>query len=314
MDLSFLKKYIIFAICSAIVLALMLVAAFKLASSARTFDGEKQALKGAIARLQQLHSRNPYPSLQNVQMESENVNNLLQVYSALSDMLRKGQIDEENMEAADFMPLLEKTLRIMRTQLEGARIILPANFAFGFDQYAGGQLPVPDDIPRLVQQLRIVESFCSILAEAGISELSMISREVFEAGATAPARSTRTGRRGEPVAPSTATSGREPLPDMPYSTQSFKLVFRTREHALFNVLNRLAADPMFITLNSADVASKGQDVRARTTSRPVVRQETVAPASLEATPRDQRVILRKEDLEVSLEVEVYHFQGTVALR
>ncbi len=311
--MSFLKKYLFFTIFIAMVIALMLVAAFKLASSAKTFKGEKRELQGAIARLQQLHSRNPYPSAENVRKESENVDDLLQVYSSLTDLLRRDQVDEEVMEAPDFMPLLEKTLRSMRAKLDGARISVPANFAFGFDLYAGGQLPVSDDIPRLVQQLRIIELLCGVLADSGIADLSMITREVFETTDATP-KTGRAGRRGATEAPTVITSA-DGAPEMPYSTQLFKLVFKTREHAFFSVLNRLASSPMFMAVTSASIASKGQDIKAQMVSRPVVRQEPGAPAvSLEDLPRDQRVILRKEDLEVTLEVEVYHFPTVMAFR
>jgi hypothetical protein len=312
--LSFVKKHIIFVISGAIAVVLLLMAILHLASSAKSFKKEKNSLKGAVARLQQLHSRNPYPSVENVKKEEENVANLLQAYSSLSDNLRRGQVEEEKMEAADFMPLLEKTLRNIRSRFDDARVGVPANFTFGFDKYAGGQLPDPEDIPRLVQQLRIVEALCNILAFSGISDLSSISRDVFETGgeSSAPARTGRAARRSEEPAPSAGPAAQKGMEDVPYSTQSFNFVFKAREHALFGVLNQLASDKMFIVVRSITISNKGESVQPRTPSKPLIQSDQPSQTVAELLPRDQRVILRKEDLEVLLDLDIYHFQSAMA--
>ncbi len=306
--MNFVKKHLVFIVLIAVASAVVVASAVNLTSSAARFRAEKARLLGAMNRWRQLHEREAYPSQENVLRESQNVEMLLQAYSALSDALKRGQVEEEKMEAPDFMSLLENTLRRMRGRMENARVIIAQDFAFGFDKYAGGQMPVPADIPRLVQQLRIVERLCDILADSGITDLVSISREVFESVETVP-RAARSGRRGESV---------ETLPVQPeadkdrlaYSTQSFTINARAREHAVFEVLNRLARDPMFNVVTSVGMISGDQDIKTRTVSRPVAtRLPDAAGTSFETSTREQRIVVGKEELELSLVLDVYHFMS-----
>lgn len=306
--MRFVKKNLAFVVFSVVAAALTAAAVYILAVSAREFEGEKRALGLAMNRWQQLHGRNPHPSMENVHRETENVEKLIQFHSALNEMLRRGQIEERDMEAAEFMTLLETALERMRSTLDAARVAFPRNYAFTFDRYAAGELPAPAGIPRLTQQLEIVETLCDILSNAGISMLLSISREVLETPEAAP-RTGRTGRAGRPEQPGAAFPSRDPAAgDTPYTTQWFKVDFRAREHAALDVLNRLAGHSMFIVVRSVEMASAGGQ------AGPVARRMPGTEAAADAVSREQRAITGKEEMEVSLELEIYHFPSPAALR
>ena len=312
-NISLLKKYPVLLISAAIILVLLIVSSMRLFSSMRYYSKEKHGLQAALNRLQQLYHRDPYPLIENAEVESENFDKLLDVYNALNESLSAGQVEAQRMEAADFMPLLENTLRSMKNQMEKARIIFPSEFAFGFEKYAGGQLPAPDDISRLVQQLKIIEKLCQVLNEAGVTELISISRKEFETGARVPG-ATRRRRREAPVLP--VQKNRQFAKDQPYEIQHFTIAFRASEHSAFDVLNRLARCPMFNVVTYVQMANTKQSPGERITAVPLPQRKAVSGVSRTAEPesRGRHVVLGKEDLEVKLEVDVYYFVPFIAFQ
>src|ERR1035437_3051592 len=180
MNLAFIKKHPVFALCLGVTVLLLIGAGAGLFLSERLYARQTLALDAVTTSLQQLYRRDPFPAKANVRTEAENLKDVIDRYNELNELLRTGQVDLHPMEAADFMQFLEKSLRKLRDRLQNARIKFPEKYAFGFDKYAGGQLPASGDIPRLVQQLKIIEAFCDILQKAAIVELVAIERDSFD--------------------------------------------------------------------------------------------------------------------------------------
>jgi len=303
MNISLLKKYPVLSVSVAISLVLLIAMGVKLVSLTKAYYTENHALRAAMGRLQQLYHRNPYPSEENIEIESENYDKLLEAYKALNEKLSTGKIDPQQMEAADFMPLLENTLRRIRNCLDSTGIIFPPDYDFSFEKYATGQLPTHDDIPRLVQQLKIIEKLCELLSEANITELISVSREEFEAAAAVIP-----GRRGRAAAQS---ENKKAQPEMkkPYDSQHFTIVFRATESTAMDVLNRLAKDLMFSIVTYVEMKNMEHPTGKELTSvLPLKKKATPAtPGRGDEEHGERQIIIGKEKLEVKIELDVYRF-------
>ncbi|MBI3987058.1 MAG: hypothetical protein HY343_09070 [Lentisphaerae bacterium] len=295
-----LKKYKGLLIAGGVVLVLLAVAGFLLYSSMSRYAQGKTDLQAEMQKLSQLNNREPFPSQTNIAQVTTNLLIQAGVLKEMNEQLREGQVEPQQMESAEFGLLLENGLRAIRASFATNGIILPQRMSFGFDRYAGGQPPRDLDIPRLVQQLRIIDNLCKILVAAGIAELQVISREEFEtmAGAAPP-------RPGQPPsADKVGTIG----PNELYGKMRFKLVFRAKESAVLEVLNALAAHEMFTVITVLEKANQKQGLRD------VAFSPAVAPAAPPggaaaggAIPREQRVVIGREEVDVKMEVDVYRF-------
>lgn len=312
MNLAFIKKHPVFTLCLAVTVLLLIGAGAGLFVSARMYSRKALALDAVTTRLQQLYRRDPFPVAANVNREAENLKDVIDRYNELNELLRNGQINLQPMEAADFMQFLEKSMRKLRDRLKNARIKFPEKYAFGFDKYAGGQLPASGDIPRLVQQLKIIEALCDIIEEAGIAELVAIERENFEQARGASASG---GRRGA-ASPEAAVSSDG---DQLMSSQHVNISVKARENAVINMLNLLASRPMFMVVTRVEMTNPLQESNSGgPASAPAVAARTPgapgAPGTPELAARERQVILGREELDVKLGLDVYQFAPSLVFK
>lgn len=290
MNLALLKKYLVLEICGVVILAALAVIGVKLVAAIRQYAVETGDLQAVVDRKQQLDRREPwYPSKENVEQEAENYKDILDSYNELNERLRARQIEPQTMQPADFMPLLENTLWRLRNQMAGARVAYPQKFTFSFERYAGGKLPAADDIPRLVQQLKIIEALCQALGKVGIAELVSISREEFEVA-------------GRPESAAPRPNG-QPWEKALYTTQHFKLSVKAAEASVFDLLNLLARLPLFTVVTSVEMANVKPTLRE---GRGAVTEESVS--------RERSIMLGKEMVELKLEMDVYQFAPSLDFR
>ncbi len=293
-------------LASAAVLLLLLAAAvWRLAVAVGEFNAAKRNLQAASARLAQLNNRDPFPSEDNVVLAKENYHELLDAYNELNDRLREGQVLPRPMGDSDFIPLLENTLRRLRAGFTANRVALPSEFTFGFARYAGGQMPASRDIPRLVQQLQIMESLCEAVMQSRMAELLDLSREEFEdAGAADDAAGGRRGRGAPPpAAPEDTAAGGDD--GSLFRSQQFTMTLRGSEPAVMEFLNKVSALPMFTVVTSVELKN----------SRPGLQGQSAAPAggkekpaaTAPADPRERPVVIGREDIEARIVMDVYQF-------
>lgn len=308
MNLAFIKKRPVFALCLGVTVLLLIGAGTGLFLSERLYARQALALDAVTARLQQLYRRDPFPAAPNVHKEAENLKDVIDQYNELNEFLRTGQVNLQPMEAADFMQFLEKSLRKLRDRLQNARIKFPEKYAFGFDKYDAGQLPASGDIPRLVQQLKIIEALCDILQEADIAELVAIERDHFEQAARGADASG--GRRGAPSPEAAASS---PGGDKLVSSQHFKISVKARENTVIEMLNLLASRPMFMVVTRVEMTNPRQQYSAGgPVSAPAVAAR--APGTPEPAARERQVILGREKLDVKLGLDVCQFAPSLSFK
>lgn len=305
--LAWIKRYPAFSGAVAAVLVVLLAVGGRLFFVVKTYQKEKRELAAAKDNLDQLYHRPVFPSLANIAREREKLADLMDACNEINLALSAGQVPPQVMEAAHFWGLLEDVLPRIREWLRTARVIFPKEYAFGFEKYAGGQMPASANIPRLVQQLRMTEQLCAVMAEAGLSELLSFSRDEFEAAA-APAPA---GRQRPPAAGPEGPQLDQEL----YSSQHFKMAFRAPERTALDLMNRLARLPLFTVVTWVEI----HNTRLETTlgsPAPLAgeKAKTAATNRLEELARDKRIVFGREEVEVRLEMDVYNFSPAIDFR
>lgn len=260
-------------------------------------------LDRAEKRLQQLFAGKPFPSTQNVERVKANIKELSHQYIELIARMREGQINEEpeRKSPTAFMQLLGKKRQELQEKADSADNVVPPNFQFGFERYfvSGAASPAPDDVPKLSQQLGIIEKLCNkVFIKRGI-KLDKVEREEIE--------QTGHSRYRRVVAQESEL----------YRKLQFEFVIRLKESLLKQILQELAQLNMFVVVHSLTIEKQSPDVREIEIPKPTT--EPGAPSlssdgdSKVYPRRDQRVVCGPE-LEVPMRVElgltVYIFGGT----
>jgi hypothetical protein len=288
-------------------------------------------LQGSEARLQerravfaQFFDKNPFPSPENVAREKENVRKLNGLYEALLADLSKEQILPAGLSPSTFMGVLGEKRNKLAAEAKASGTGLAADFGFGFEKYLekGSNLPAPEHVPRLTQQLMIVEHLCAILCSERIRELSVLKREEFEgavvgAGAPPPTvlRRLNSAARSADEMSRIARAGVMGSNDL-YTAFHFTLAFKAGEKSLVSILNRVASGGMFIIVRKIDVTKDLPDVNeASVASAPgpaeaakVAGARAVGPRELSRQARMACGIGREVALNVVMELEAYRFR------
>ena len=263
--------------------------------------------KGALERL---YGRKPFPSAENLKLERANILAIQQELAGLQAAMGAGQVEPVGQSPAKFVTQFWETRKSLLGRA-GSMAKVDKNFDFGFGRHMKGDLPASQDVPRLTQQLKIVEALCNILFTGGITALTGISRQEFEVdAANAPAK-TMMGRRDAGMESKNnldVNAGLIPA-GMLYGRWHFVFQFSSREGAVMNVLNGLANSPMFVVVTRFDV--KGDEslfARKENEAAKTVAPEDATAAKDAVKTRDYRVVCgRDAQLNVTLELDVYQF-------
>lgn len=250
------------SVCAVGAIAL-LVAGYVLFRGISRFGQAREDLGAAQSTLEGFYREPVFPSAKNVQQEQSNKQELERWYHALAAELRKGNVVSNERSPSAFKTVyLEKTLERLSDAAQSAGTELPTGFGFGFERYAGTPtLPRPDDVPRLMEQLVLVNRVCRILFANRVKALTAVGRATFEdqpigapavaAPAPAPApgrRASPRGGRAQPAATPTKVVSQDPgvvSQGALFGKYRFVIEFSAKESALIGVLNALVASPSF---------------------------------------------------------------------
>lgn len=283
-------------------------------------------LEAKWADLDRLYHRNPFPSDLNLKVEQKNLDVINDEMRGLLTAMGQGQIESVNQSPPKFMAQFWETRTELKAQARSTGVALTGgdDFDFGFSRHMAGNLPAPQDVPRLTQQLRIVQALCGVLYNARITELKGVGREEFEvdaAGGPTSRAAPAAGRRNQGAQASLnmtrVNAGLIPEGRL-FGKWRFVLVFSARESALLNVLNGLARSPVFAVVTRVEVIGddklfqKQADPNARRDKRAgdaVVKGPSISKEGLSNVPRDQRVVCGQNvaPLVVRLDLDVLQF-------
>lgn len=289
------KKQIITISSCAVGGILFLGAGFMLYRSLVRYQEQDEKLTQLQRQLDQIYAADVFPSDENIEQIRQNTEQVDRWFNLLAETMAEGNINHDERSPSRFVGLLDRVRGRLSEQATEKNIELALTetgaFAFGFERYTNtGRLPTPDDVPRLVDQLMIVNRLGRIVFGSNIDRLLLIEREVFEDAAqqVAPVQPEPT-RRGNRRRPSNREKARpEPAQRVPgvmsegdwYATYRFSLEFEARESSLKAILNQFAVSKMYIVINSMELEKDIPDLL------PAPRQAEQAPAAAAPVAND----------------------------
>ena len=249
------------------VLGLLVFGSLRLMRSFTVSREARELRDAAFSRLDKLYQADPFPDAGNAARMNGNVQSLEQMRAALTNALALRDVLRPDQSPSRFIQELQTALRD-RLQarapiVEGSRVI-PDNFAFGFERYVAANAPMPaePDVPRLAQQLVMVENLVNEVYAAQVNALRGIERELFDEPDAGTSEEARGGGRS-PRAKEGAGTGTDL-----YRAQRFRLVVEGRQSTIGDLLNRLAAMPMFVIVRDVELRKKGDDLRPPASGAP----------------------------------------------
>ena len=299
------KPSLMFMICAAVAAVLIIGSSVLVVLSFQKLETTDRKLKAREQELAGIYRLDPFPSKANVIREKRNDNELTRWYSNLVAQASEGQLDLREQRPSRFMELLGTAQRRLLTNAQD-RVEIPDNFAFGFERYfsEGSRLPEPAHVPRLTQQLVIIDRLCRILFAEGVDGITAVTRDVFEGGARTENRRRRTT--------AVSSDAGELKPGALYAKLSFTLQFDATELTTMGVLNRLSRDRLFIVPTSLLFSKTADDVRLY--ALPVSEPSAEAPdivAPKEELSRQERMVCGlplETPMHVTMKLDVYRFR------
>jgi hypothetical protein len=327
------RQHIVAIVIGSVLLVMFLVMGFFLYRKVAEYRQTSASLGRGLDRQKQLFGREPFPSPENIERENANLARIQEEFNKLLDLLSASQVEPVDQKPAAFSTQFWKVRDELLAQARDRKIAVPAEFAFGFQRHMGGDLAPYLDVPRLTQQLIIVQELCKVLYEAKIDELKAVIREEFEgeivvgteAGESPVVPSGRRGARSSTPAPTIAENpvvketGLIPEGEL-FGKMHFVFRFSARESVVFDILNKLARHPLLIVVTRVDlVGDEAGGARPAVPAGPVEaipasaesagQSVTPPPSSPDLMDRDQRIRYGRESkLSVVLEMDVYRFR------
>ena len=202
--------------------------------------------------------------------------------------------------------------------------VVDPDMQFGFETYSarqGGFLPKPDQVPRLLRQLRLVDKLVRILYAAGINHLDAVGRVQFDgAGGGEGGSRPRERQRDRSRDRSRASGGAAPksiaVPApafeknaaVPMSCERFGFVFSTRQDGLLAVLDAIAAMQPFAMVSDLSFAKTGDDVLPPPSESEAERLPETPGILEKPAPRTARLVsgpLFETPVQVTMFVDVF---------
>jgi hypothetical protein len=299
----------------AVVAALFLASALALYRGIRRWSETSRGLEKRKREFAGYYAQDPFPSGQNTQREKENVETLNRWFGELLAAVRAGQIESTDHRPSAFVNLLGEKQGYL--EASGTDIV-PKKFSFAFDAYfaPAPPLPSPEHVPRLIEQLLIIEKLCLVLFREEVIAIKGIRRDEIErlgaaAGSGATFRYTGAGDVGTDASdPNAGVIGKDAL----FTKYRFTVEFVAREKTVWNVLNRLASHDLFVVVTSLRFTKSGRDVTLpempRGEAGAAEGAASRAPGK-EGIPPEQRVVSgpdRESPLQVEMRLDVYKFR------
>ena len=295
------SKNIVVVVVSVIVVLLLLGAAAMLVVGGYRLRDSRKKLTTLKDEWKQFYQQEPFPSRENVLKVKEDNKVIDQWFDELTKALRQDQVlPGKNKSAALFKDLLVDTRNKMVALAAEKKVTMPDKFAFGFSRYlASGELPAPENVPYLAQQLLIIESLYRLFLDADIKELTSVQREEFDAPNAAENEAKLHAQEGAPGMPpgsrAEATKPGVVEGDALYGKLHFVFEFKAGERAVWDVLSRLANQGMIVVVTSVRIDSAG--LAAVKAALPTVGEkaaEAAEEAPAKGPPRPQGLQARLE--------------------
>ena len=251
--MGFIKKNLIFTIIMAVcILAFAAGLYFAFAESGK-IDQKKQKITSAESQLKSMRFADPAPTPENVEASAKNVAELKAGLWKIREDLERGARITTSTDGIGVMAGIQQFIssyqREAATQTdkdgEPFEIIVPDDFAFGFEQYLDEATMLDDDelIPVLDKQRQILSYLLNKLYEAEPESIVSVEREVLEQKAEGSSSA-----NGFAIHPAITAK----VPGA-INTLAFRLAFTGYTDSLRRLLNDLAKFDLPIVVRSIEV-------------------------------------------------------------
>lgn len=303
-----------------------------------TYSTKKADWETATASLNRLEIQKLYPNAANAREKEAKVTAYANEVNLLRDALLLPSVQQpvKPISETEFQAKLKERVTAVKRAAAAADILLPSEFALGFEDYTGSLPRSPEVAADLSLHLDVLEKLTSVLIDSGVRSIDSFIRlplpnEKADPVPTGPAASSTTPRGGAKKKPLiTEAAAAEPVLDR-YTTKIMLTTDQAPFQAVLNTLSDPAKTPHFLVVrllrveneqsesplkeevrsqtrnletSSVDAASAvsalSEDPNAATTGKTIV-----PPAPL---PVDAVTIMGNEMLKVYLEVDYIRFR------
>ena len=296
----------------------LLVEMVLLAWSGSALRRERRILEANHQRLVELHTRNPFPSMENVKRLQGDLDRFKAQVDELISELARDPFPRRSLDAADFSSRAQTMIERFRRRAERVGVEISPTLEAGFAYYTrGGAIPEARHVPRLSRQLHSVRRVVEVLLRSEVDSINAISRKEFETrtvSATPVERrrsrrvAVRAGAMNTPLSGGGNTYGF-------FSIERIGVSFTANEEIVWKVLDSFASAAHFMVVAEFSHASEttilsfnpeaiksgvSDDETMRYLSEGILVGKT-------ALSRPERIIAGRETVRVDLLVDVYDF-------
>ena len=251
--MGFIKKNLIFTIIIAVCILAFAAGVYMVFDESGKIGQKKQKINAAESQLKSMRFADPAPTQENVEVSAKNVAELEAGLRKIRKDLGRGARITTSADGIGVMAGIQQFIsRYQREAVthtdkdgESVEIIVPVDFAFGFEQYLDEATMLDDEelIPVLDKQRQILSYLLDKLYEAEPESIISVEREVLELKAEDSGSA-----KGFAIHP--AITARVPGA---INTLAFRLAFTGYTDSLRRLLNDLAKFDLPIVVRSIEV-------------------------------------------------------------
>lgn len=251
--MGFIKKNLIFTVILAICILAFATGVYLAFAESGKIHQTANVKDNAESQLQSMLLADPAPTLENVEASAENVAELKAGLRKIREDLERGARITTSADGTVVMPRIQQFIsKFQRKALtqtgndgEPVEIIVPGDFAFGFEQYLDEATMLDDEelIPVLDKQRQILSYLLTKLYESEPKSIVSVEREVLELKAQGSSSA-----EGFAIQPAITAK----VPGA-INTLAFRLAFTGYTNSLRRLLNDLAKFDFPIVVRSIEV-------------------------------------------------------------
>lgn len=298
--------------------------------------------KSAMNRLRSKYQNsNPFPTEENVGRIADKARDADGRVRTLREALDAGAVDGKDMSPQMFGREREEVIKSLVKDspvADDGEAMVSSDCSFGFGRYDSGEQADRKNVPRLIRQLRLMDSLVRMFYDSGVLRIEAVGRQEFEKGLSKdsgsdddsrPRHRHGSSRGGSSRGAAARGSSEIKVPvdkytgecGVPVVRERFAFEFTTRQKGLVAVLNALSSFTPYATISSLSIEKTGEDVvfpdevenKDKTSSKRKSEEqaEAAAPNLREKpAPRTARLVsgpLRETPVRVSMTVDIYAF-------
>ena len=176
-----MKKKMIIGAVTVLFIVIFAVPAVMLFRGISRFGDVETKLDQSVNSLEKYYKSNPFPSPENIARIEKQTELARTWYGTLVKAASRHQVISDEKSPSVFKDAFGRRRSEWTRLLQSAGVGIPPDFSFGMDRYFLSPVPPnPDDVPRLMDQLAVMDAVVRVLAAERVVELRSVRRDLFE--------------------------------------------------------------------------------------------------------------------------------------